>query len=98
MHSRAALAAIASLAVCESLGAVGSSGPLEGDTEEMNRSGNSHYLRSLTLRNYAAAYADQVEKDYKAFQAAVGAGRFPTEASSSKIEQQSDRPKAKTQK
>src|SRR6516225_3653853 len=50
------------------------------------------------ITDHAAAYADQVEKDYKAFQAAVRTGRFPTEASSSKIEKQSDRPKAKTQK
>src|SRR5215831_1487541 len=50
------------------------------------------------ITDYAAAYADRVEKDYDAFHAAVRAGRFPTETSSSKIEKQSDRPKAKTQK
>src|SRR5262245_14030556 len=47
------------------------------------------------ITDYAAAYADRVEKDYDAFHAAVHAGRFPTETSSSKIEKQSDRPKAK---
>ena len=50
------------------------------------------------ITDYAAAYSDQVQKDYDAFHAAVRAGRFPTEASSSKIEKQSDRPKAKKQK
>jgi hypothetical protein len=34
---------------------------------------------------------DQVEKDYDAFHAAVRAGCFPTEASSSEIETPSDR-------
>ena len=50
------------------------------------------------ITDYAAAYADQVENDYKAFQAAVRVGRFPTETSSSKIEKQSDRLKGRTQK
>src|SRR5215467_3773736 len=50
------------------------------------------------ITDYATAYADQVEKDYHAFHAAVRAGRFPTETSTSKIEKQSDWPKAKTQK
>jgi len=50
------------------------------------------------ITEYAVGYADRVAKDYDAFHAAVGAGRFPTEASSSKIKRQSDRPKAKTQK
>ena len=50
------------------------------------------------ITHYAAAYADQVEKDHGAFHAAVRAGRFPTEKSSSKIQKQSDRPKVKTQK
>ena len=47
------------------------------------------------ITDYAAAYANQVEKDHDAFHAAVRAGRFPTEASLSKIKKQSDRPKAK---
>jgi hypothetical protein len=50
------------------------------------------------ITDYALAYADRVAKDYDAFHAAVRAGRFPTEASSSKMEKQSGRPKAKTQK
>jgi len=50
------------------------------------------------ITDYAAAYADQMEKDYDAFHAAVRAGRFPTEKSSLKVQKQSDRPKAKTQK
>jgi hypothetical protein len=50
------------------------------------------------ITDYAAAYADQVEKDYYAFHAAVRAGRFPTEKSSLKVQKQSDRPKAKMQK
>ena len=41
--------------------------------------------------DYAAAYADQVQKDYDAFHAAVRAGRFPTETFSSEIETPSDR-------
>ena len=43
------------------------------------------------ITDYAVAYADQVEKDYDAFHAAVRAGRFPTETSSSEIETPSDR-------
>jgi hypothetical protein len=42
-------------------------------------------------RRVPAAYADQVQKDYDAFHAAVRAGRFPTETSSSEIETPSDR-------
>jgi uncharacterized protein (DUF2252 family) len=38
------------------------------------------------IADYAASYADQVEKDYEAFRAAIHAGRFPTETSSSEIE------------
>jgi uncharacterized protein (DUF2252 family) len=38
------------------------------------------------VADYAVSYADQVEKDYKAFQAAVRTGRFRTETSSSEIE------------
>jgi len=34
------------------------------------------------LIDYAAAYADQVEKDYEAFHAATRSGRFPTKTSS----------------
>ena len=37
------------------------------------------------ITDYAAAYANQVEKDYDAFHAAVGAGRFPTETPSSEV-------------
>jgi uncharacterized protein (DUF2252 family) len=36
---------------------------------------------------YALAYADQMEKDYGAFQSAVKAGRFPTESMPSGIEE-----------
>ena len=50
------------------------------------------------ITDYAVAYADQVEKDYNAFHAAVRAGRFPTEASSSEIKTPSDRPKGRKQK
>jgi uncharacterized protein (DUF2252 family) len=35
------------------------------------------------VSDYAISYADQVEKDYEAFHAAVRAGRFPTETSAS---------------
>jgi uncharacterized protein (DUF2252 family) len=38
------------------------------------------------VADYAVSYAGQVKKDYEAFQAAVRAGRFPTETSSSQIE------------
>jgi hypothetical protein len=63
----------------------------------------SGYLGSRTnfddaITEYAIGYADRVAKDYDAFHAAVRAGRFPTEKSSSKIQRQPDRPKAKTQK
>jgi hypothetical protein len=44
------------------------------------------------ITDYASAYADQVEKDYDAFHAAVRAGRFPTETSSSEVETPSDSP------
>jgi len=50
------------------------------------------------ITDYALVYADRVANDYKAFQAAVRVGRFPTETSSSKIKKQSDKPKAKTRK
>ena len=36
--------------------------------------------------NYAQAYADQVEKDYESFQAAIRSGRFPVETLPSEIE------------
>jgi uncharacterized protein (DUF2252 family) len=36
------------------------------------------------IRDYALAYADQVEKDYDAFQGAVRAGRFPIQTAVSK--------------
>ena len=39
------------------------------------------------IRDYAVAYADQVEKDFETFQQAVSAGRFPTETSSTEVEQ-----------
>jgi len=50
------------------------------------------------ITDYAAAYADQVEKDYDAFHAAVRAGRFPMERSSSEIETPSDRLHGRKQK
>jgi uncharacterized protein (DUF2252 family) len=39
------------------------------------------------LRDYALAYADQVEQDYETFQQAVRAGRFPVESLPSETEQ-----------
>jgi hypothetical protein len=50
------------------------------------------------ITDYAAAYADQVEKDYDAFHAAVRAGRFPTETSSSEVETRSERLSERKQK
>jgi hypothetical protein len=38
------------------------------------------------VADYALAYADQVEKDYKAFRAAIRSGRFPVETLPSGIE------------
>ena len=49
----------------------------------------SHFDDAIT--DYAATYADLVQKDYDAFHAAVRAGRFPTETFSSEIETPSDR-------
>jgi uncharacterized protein (DUF2252 family) len=50
------------------------------------------YLGNRTIfddavAHYARAYADQVEKDYESFQAAIRSGRFPVEAVPSEIEQ-----------
>jgi hypothetical protein len=39
------------------------------------------------IRDYAVAYADQVEKDYETFKQAVRAGRFPVETLPSETEQ-----------
>jgi uncharacterized protein (DUF2252 family) len=39
------------------------------------------------IRDYAVAYADQVEDDYKTFKKAVRAGRFPIQTMSSETEQ-----------
>jgi uncharacterized protein (DUF2252 family) len=39
------------------------------------------------MGDYAAAYADQVERDYDAFRGAIRAGRFPIETLPSEIEQ-----------
>jgi uncharacterized protein (DUF2252 family) len=39
------------------------------------------------IADYALAYADQVEQDYEAFQAATRAGRFPIETQPSEMEQ-----------
>jgi hypothetical protein len=39
------------------------------------------------IRDYAVAYADQVEEDYKTFKKAVRAGRFPIETVPSETEQ-----------
>ena len=39
------------------------------------------------IRDYALAYADQVEEDYETFQRAVRAGRFPVETTPSEMEQ-----------
>jgi uncharacterized protein (DUF2252 family) len=41
----------------------------------------------LAIRDYALAYADQVEEDYEAFKRAVHAGRFPVETTPSETEQ-----------
>ena len=41
----------------------------------------------VALRDYALAYADQVEQDYQTFQQAVRAGRFPVESLLSEMEQ-----------
>jgi uncharacterized protein (DUF2252 family) len=49
------------------------------------------------ITDYAAAYANQVEKDYEAFRAAVGVGRFPAEISSPGGEAPSDRPNQRKQ-
>jgi uncharacterized protein (DUF2252 family) len=56
----------------------------------------SHFDDAIT--DYAAAYADQVQKDYDAFHAAVRAGRFPTETSSSEVETRSERLSERKQK
>jgi uncharacterized protein (DUF2252 family) len=50
------------------------------------------YLGSTTafddaIADYALAYADQVEDDYKTFKTAIRAGRFPVETLPSEIEQ-----------
>jgi len=63
----------------------------------------SGYLGSRTnfddaITEYAVGYADRVEKDYDAFRAAVRAGRFPTEKSSSKTKRSSNRVNRRTQK
>jgi len=63
----------------------------------------SGYLGSRTnfddaITDYAVGYADRVEKDYDAFRAAVRAGRFPTEKSSSKTKRSSNRVNRRTQK
>jgi len=39
------------------------------------------------VAHYALAYADQVEKDYASFQAAIRSGRFPIKTLPSEIEQ-----------
>jgi hypothetical protein len=39
------------------------------------------------IGDFAVAYADQVDKDYDAFRAAIRAGRFPIEMQPSDIEQ-----------
>jgi uncharacterized protein (DUF2252 family) len=39
------------------------------------------------VAHYARAYADQVEKDYTSFQAAIRSGRFPVETLPSELEQ-----------
>jgi uncharacterized protein (DUF2252 family) len=39
------------------------------------------------IANYAIAYADQVERDYESFRAAIRSGRFPIETVPSDIEQ-----------
>jgi uncharacterized protein (DUF2252 family) len=39
------------------------------------------------IADYALAYADQVEKDFEAFRAAIPSGRFPVETHPSEVEQ-----------
>jgi hypothetical protein len=39
------------------------------------------------VAEYAVAYADQVEKDYESFKAAIRAGRFPIETVPSEMEE-----------
>ena len=39
------------------------------------------------IAQYALAYADQVEKDYESFKAAIQTGRFPVETSPSELEE-----------
>jgi uncharacterized protein (DUF2252 family) len=39
------------------------------------------------IAHYALAYADQVQKDYDAFKAAIGSGRFPIETLPSEVEE-----------
>jgi uncharacterized protein (DUF2252 family) len=46
--------------------------------------GNPVFDEAITA--YAVAYADQVEKDYESFRAAIRAGRFPVETLPSEIE------------
>jgi hypothetical protein len=41
------------------------------------------------LRRLSPQYADQVEKDYDLFRAAIRSGRFPIETLASEIEQAS---------
>src|SRR6476659_4739897 len=41
---------------------------------------------AASIADYARAYADQVEKDYESFRAAIKAGRFPVETLPSGIE------------
>jgi uncharacterized protein (DUF2252 family) len=63
----------------------------------------SGYLGSRTnfddaITEYAVTYADRVAKDYHAFHAAVRAGRFPTEKSSSMTRRSPNRVNRRTQK
>jgi uncharacterized protein (DUF2252 family) len=63
----------------------------------------SGYLGSRTnfddaIIEYAVGYADRVAKDYDAFHAAVRAGRFPTEKSSSKTKRSSNKVNPRTRK
>jgi uncharacterized protein (DUF2252 family) len=39
------------------------------------------------IADYALAYADQVERDYQSFRAAIQAGRFPVDTAASDVEQ-----------
>ena len=58
-----------------------------GDAAALTGYLGSNDVFDESIADYALAYADQVEQDYKAFRAATRAGRFPVETQPSEIEQ-----------